>query len=104
MRAKSGTTGDEAFAALSKRQQAQVVAIETARAEEGEKVRAIVNRAHEATRKALANGVPARVIAMRLGVSPARVYQMRDNAQAYAAEVEREKLVRTALAAHRASR
>jgi len=84
MRVKPGTTSDEAFAALTKRQQAQVVAIETSRAEEDGKMRAVANRSHEAVRKALANGVPARVIATRLGVSPARVYQMRDAAIEYA--------------------
>jgi hypothetical protein len=91
MRVKPGSTTDEAFAALSKRQQTQVLTIEAARAVEDEKVRAVLHKSREAIRKALASGVPARVIASRLGVSPARIYQMRDEAVAYTEVRDTEK-------------
>lgn len=86
MRVKPGTSLQEAFAALSARQQARVAAIETAREKEDEAIRAVLNRSREGVRKALDAGVPARIIAERIGVSSARVYQMRDEALAYAAE------------------
>lgn len=84
MRVQPGASLDEVYAGLTKTQQKRVEAVETARAKEAEAVRAVQNRAREAVRKALAAGVPARLLADRLGISPARVYQMRDEAQAYA--------------------
>ena len=84
MRVKPGASADDIFAGLTKKQQNAMLAIERTRAAEDAAVLAVTNRSREAVRKALEGGVPARLIASRLGVSAARVYQMRDEAVAYA--------------------
>lgn len=84
MRVSPGTTLDEEYGSLTKRQQNKIAAIESARQKEDAQVKALVNRSREAVRKALEADVPARIIADRLGVSAARVYQLRDAAEQYA--------------------
>lgn len=83
MRVTPGSTLDEVYSSLSKRQQNRVEAVETARSKEAEQIKSVQNKSREAVRRALEVGVPARILADRLGVSPARVYQMRDEAQAF---------------------
>lgn len=87
MRVKSGVTAENLFDDLTPRQRGYVLAVERSREkiertrEQHEKALAKVTQAsREAVAKALSNGVPARLIASRLGLSTARVYQMRDEA------------------------
>lgn len=80
MRVTPGTSMDEVYASLTKVQQKKIAAVEKAREDEPAAIKAVQNKAREAVRKALDVGVPARILADRLSVSPARVYQMRDEA------------------------
>lgn len=86
MRIKAGWTLEDTFNALSDEQRDAVAEVEQARDSEAAAIRAALNVAREAVRRALAAGVPAHVLADRLGVSRARVYQMRDEAQTYYTE------------------
>lgn len=80
MRVTPGTSMDEVYSSLTKTQQRKIAAVEKARENEPVAIKAAQNKAREAVRKALEAGVPARILADRLSVSPARVYQMRDEA------------------------
>ena len=80
MRVTPGTTLDEVYASLTKSQQKKIESVEKARKNEPAAIKAVQNKAREAVRKALDAGVPARTLADRLSVSPARVYQMREEA------------------------
>lgn len=91
MRIKPGWTYEEALEALSDEQRETVTAVEQARDSEAARVLAALNVTRESVRAALASGVPAYVLATTLGVSRARVYQMRDEATAYAAEPIEER-------------
>lgn len=86
MKIKPGWTNEEALAALSPDQTYLLQTVEHARDEEPYRIREALNVTREAVRQALAAGVPARLLADLLGVSAARVYQMRDQATAYEAE------------------
>lgn len=83
MRVKPGSTIDEVFQSLSRSQHRHVEAVLAAREQEPEALRAVQNRAYSAVLRAMESGVPARLLADRLGVSPARIYQMREEAIAY---------------------
>ena len=85
MRLAYDTDLNEVFEGLTKAQQRRVEAVEKARAAEADAIKAIQNRAREGIRKALDAGVPARILADRVGVPPARIYQMRDEALTYLA-------------------
>lgn len=67
---------------LTRSQQRALDAVLAARAVEPERVHAVVLITKAKVAKALDAGVPAVVLAERLGVSRARVYQMRDEAKA----------------------
>ena len=84
MRARTASTVDEVYEGLNKRQKTYIESIEKAHEKRQPEVRAALNKPREAVRKALLAGVPARVIAARLEVSPARVYQMREEAERFA--------------------
>lgn len=80
MRVTPGTSLDEIYNSLTKTQQKKIESVEKARENEPAAIKAVQNKAREAVRKALDAGVPARILAGRLSVSPARVYQMREEA------------------------
>lgn len=67
---------------LTKSQERAIAAVTKAREEEAHKIQAVAQVTYTKVAKALKAGVPAVVLASRLGVSRARIYQMRDQAEA----------------------
>lgn len=87
MRIPAGTTLNEAYENLSTKQKDRIARALAFREEEPQKVReaeqkvkAILQRSRDEVRKALEEGVPASILSHRLNLSPARIYQMRDEA------------------------
>lgn len=78
MRVKPGATVEETERLLAPDQKKILGQVTVARGREG----SAVDETRELVRVALAANVPARVLADRLNVSLARVYQMRDEATA----------------------
>lgn len=86
MRVPRGSTLASVYESLNKTQRKRLDSVEKARMSEPEAIRAVYHRTYESVRKAVNAGVPVRILADRLNVSAARVYQMRDQADAYAEE------------------
>lgn len=68
---------------LTKTQARLLAAVERTHSEEPSKLRAVRHSTHDRVRKALNGGVPAVLIAERMGLTRSRIYQMRDQANAY---------------------
>lgn len=68
---------------LNEAQRVLLGRVQQLRASEAERSRREVNRVREAVRDALAENVPVSVLMATLDVTKARVYQMRDEANAY---------------------
>lgn len=81
MRIKPGASSEETVKAMTPVQRRLLGTVERARAREQSVVKDSVDRTREAVREALSEGVPARIMASRLDVSLARIYQMRDEAE-----------------------
>jgi hypothetical protein len=81
MRLAQGASMDEVQDSLGTRQRALLTEVLDHRANEAEAIEVYEQRQaalHASVRKALKAGVPVALIADRLGVTKARVYQMRD--------------------------
>lgn len=81
MRMSRGVSVADAYEQLTARQRRALNAVRKARDEEDAAVQEVLSRSYRATLDALNAGVPARVIADDLGISAARVYQLRDLAR-----------------------
>lgn len=81
MRIQPGASVEETIEALAPAQRRLIQRAENARAREQRIIQESMDKSRIAVQKALDGGVPARVMAARLGVSLARVYQMRDEAR-----------------------
>lgn len=70
-------------APLTKRQQRLIEDILSAKAAEPGLIRAVQHKTHDKVRRAMERGIPAPILASVMNVSRARVYQMRDQADAF---------------------
>lgn len=70
-------------APLTKRQQRLITDILSAKAAEPDLLRAVQHKTHDKVRRAMERGIPAPILAAVLDVSRARVYQMKDQADAF---------------------
>lgn len=71
---------------LSEAQRNALVDVQQAHATEAVRLARAKNSKREAVRVALEAGVPARVLMAALGVGRARIYQMKDEAEAFSPE------------------
>lgn len=79
-RVPRGTSPAEALKNLTTRQQRLIASVVASREAEPLAARKAAEKTFRATARAMQAGVPAVVLAEALGVSRARVYQMRDEA------------------------
>lgn len=80
MRVRPGASTDEIVAELSRDQKNRLARVERAREREKRAAQEAMQETRMQVRAALEAGVPARVLSDRLGLSLARIYQMRDEA------------------------